>query len=129
MKQKKKRQGRSCSIGNATWGGDSKIWGKLNKGNEEKRIFHLLHQRKSTDFSGVTVTFVQSSVLKENNKERFKGEKKVSERKYTDFRKEREILTEYKKNNPNDLYKTLFPFLLHFSSCFFKLTTSKQIFF
>lgn len=32
------------------------------------------------------------------------------------------------KKNPNNLYKTLFPFLLHFSSCFFKLTTSKQFF-
>lgn len=57
-------------------GRDSKKWGKLNKDNEEKRIFHLLHQRKFTDFSGVTVTFVQISVLKENNKERFIGGKK-----------------------------------------------------
>lgn len=37
-------------------GVDSKKWGKLNKDNKEQRKSDLLHQRKSIDFSGVTVT-------------------------------------------------------------------------
>lgn len=61
-----KRQGKSCSAGR-----ESKKWAKLYKDNKGKRMLHLLHQRKSTEFSGATVTFAQISVLKENNKERF----------------------------------------------------------
>lgn len=46
------------------YGIDSKKWGKLNKDNEEQRKFDLLCQRKSIDFSGVTLTSLQSFVFK-----------------------------------------------------------------
>lgn len=60
-------------------GVDSKKWGKLNKDNKEQRKSDLLHQRKSIDFSGVTVTSVQTFVFKENNKEKFTGKTEVEE--------------------------------------------------
>lgn len=43
--QRKKSFNRECLV----WERQQK-WGKVDKDNEEKMIFHLLHQRKSTDF-------------------------------------------------------------------------------
>lgn len=72
IKKKKKREGRSNPVG-VMCGVDSKKWGKLNK---DKRKFDLLHQRKSIDFGGVTMTSVQTFVFKEENKEEFTEKRK-----------------------------------------------------
>lgn len=84
------------------WEVDSKKWGKLNKDNEKQRTFDLLHQRKSIDFSGVTVTSVQTSVFKENNKERFTDKREVEESTQNLERKRKSRDTIKKNSNAND---------------------------
>lgn len=47
--------------------------------NQEQRKFDFMPQRKHIDFSGVTVTSLQTFLFKEDNEERFTDKRAVEE--------------------------------------------------